>query len=151
MKIDKKFAFIVLILFFIFLFFLIKNVNSPVINDIRYIKIANQLIKVDLAITQGEQKKGLSIKKIIGENEGMLFVFPKLSINNFWMKDMVFPIDIIWINEDMKIIYIEKNVKIDTYPQIFGPKIYSKYVLEVNSGFSEKNNLKENDFVYFVF
>jgi len=120
------------------------------VEDINYVKISGEKIKVELALTPENQEKGLSNISSIGENEGMLFIFEKPLIHNFWMKDMNFPIDIIWIDKDMKVIFIEKNVKPDTYPQTFGPNKDSQYVLEVNALFSEKNNLKVNDSVIFL-
>src|SRR3989338_5744277 len=56
------------------------------------------------------REKGLSGHKPILDNEGMFFVFDKPDNYGFWMKDMQFPIDIIWLNKDLKIIYIEKSV-----------------------------------------
>ena len=75
----------------------------------------------------------------------MLFIFEKPGKYYFWMKDMNFPIDMIWIGEDMRVIYIKKNAQPESFPKTYGPDIDSKYVLEVVAGFSEKNNLKEGD------
>ena len=85
---------------------------------------------------------GLSGKKAIKDDEGMLFVFEKPGNYGFWMKDMKFPIDIIWISKDFSVIGIEKNLKPETYPKIFGRDFISKYVLEVRSGFSDENEVK---------
>ena len=67
------------------------------------------------------------------------------------MKGMNFPIDIVWITEDMKVIYIKKDAWPESYPETFGPDINAKYILEINAGFSDKNNLKEGDRVLFVY
>ncbi len=75
----------------------------------------------------------------------MLFVFDKPDIYSFWMKDMLFPIDMIWISEDGKVVYIERDARPESYPNSFIPDAPAKYVLEVNAGFSEKNNLKVGD------
>jgi hypothetical protein len=151
-----------IIIFFVIGFLLVSNSQTSNVwkkgnesnyfktSDIKYVKIAGVKLKVELALTSEAQEKGLSDRNKIEENEGMLFVFEKPSINNFWMKDMKFPIDIIWINKDKKVIYIEKNINPNTYPQAFGPNKESQYVLEINALFSEKNNLKENDSVVFL-
>ena len=55
--------------------------------------------------------KGLSIKNTLNESEGMLFPFDTPGEYSFWMKDMKFPIDIIWIDSNYKIVYIEKNLQ----------------------------------------
>jgi uncharacterized membrane protein (UPF0127 family) len=80
----------------------------------------------------------------------MLFVFDKPSIYPFWMKDMNFPIDMIWIGENDEVVYIEKNAQPDSYPETFVSSQNAKYVLEVISSFSEKNNLKVGDRVEFL-
>jgi uncharacterized membrane protein (UPF0127 family) len=151
---NKNIFSIILVSVFVFLcLFLINNNFSKKleVSNIKYVKISDVFVKVDLALTREEQERGLSVKKYMKDDEGMLFVFKKSAKYNFWMKDMSFPIDIIWINDKMRVVYIEKNVKADTYPQTFGSNQEARYVLEVNAGFSEKNNLKENDFVVFLF
>lgn len=153
------FSIIITILFVVFCFLFIKNIENKniskinvkqEINNIKYIKIANKILKVELADTEEEQIKGLSGRQKIENGTGMLFVFKKPSVNYFWMKDMNFPIDIIWIDENFQIINIEKNVKPESYPTTFGPKEDSKYVLEVEALFSEKNNLKLGEKVEFL-
>lgn len=72
----------------------------------------------------------------------MLFVFEKADYHSFWMKDMKFAIDIIWIDEDKKITDITHNATPGTYPEIFKPSLPAKYVLEVMSGWIEKNNIE---------
>ena len=114
-----------------------------------YLKIAGQNIKVDIADTPALREQGLSGRQVLGDSEGMLFVFPQSGTHGFWMKDMNFAIDIIWIGEDMKVVYIEKDAQPDSYPNTFGPNENAKYVLEVSAGFSEKNNVKVGDRVEF--
>jgi len=131
-------------------FFLIQNYisqNSIEAGSIKYIKIAGQNIKVDLALTSKLQEQGLSGRSSLNENEGMLFVFEKPARNFFWMKDMNFAIDMIWISEDLHVVYIKKDAKPESFPEVFGPNENTKYVLEVVSGFGDKNNLKEGDSV----
>src|SRR3989338_3180334 len=86
-------SFIFLVLFF-GLIFIYGKPSSP--SDIKYVKIVGQNIKVDLALTMLEQAQGLSGREVLGENEGMLFVFDTPGKYSFWMKDMKFAIDIIW-------------------------------------------------------
>jgi uncharacterized membrane protein (UPF0127 family) len=63
---------------------------------------------------------------------------------------MNFPIDIIWIDEDLRVNFIKKNALPSSYPEAFSPDGNSLYVLEVNSQFLDKNNLKEGDKVKFL-
>ena len=108
------------------------------------------IINVELAQTEVEREQGLSGHKPLEENEGMLFIFERPGFHGFWMKDMLFAIDIIWlapseIEGNAKIVHIERNLSPDTYPKIFGPNNQALYVLEVNAGFAEKNNWVEGD------
>jgi uncharacterized membrane protein (UPF0127 family) len=132
-----------------------KNFIQPTqeikqINEINYVKIAGKIIKVDLALTSEAQEQGLSGRNNLKEDEGMLFVFNHMGKYPFWMKDMNFAIDIIWLGKDLRVIYIKKNATPESYPETFSSSQDAKYVLEVLSQFSEKNNLKEGDRVEFL-
>jgi len=143
-------SFIIFSVFLIIVFFLINQNNVNVIDDnIGYIKIAGKNIKVELADTREELIQGLSGRPRLGSGEGMLFIFENPGKYPFWMKAMNFSVDMIWINESMKVVYIAKDVSPDSFPKMYGPKEDAKYVLEVLAGFSEKNNLKEGDTVEF--
>ena len=146
-KIVWSFAF--LIVFFIFLFFLINNKDEK---NIKFVKIAGENISVLMATTLEERMKGLSGMKSLEERTGMLYVFDYPAQYPFWMKDMNFPIDIIWIDENLKVIFIKKNAVPESYPEVFTSPQNSKYVLEVVAGFSDKYNIKIGDKVenYFL-
>lgn len=128
-----------------------KDTNNPAFTT-SSVKIKDLIIHVDLAITSDQQAKGLSIKNTLNDSEGMLFPFNTPGEYAFWMKDMKFPIDIIWINSNHEIVHIEKNLQ----PCIFfllcnsySPHANSKYVLEVNSNYTTKNNITVGDKVSF--
>lgn len=107
------------------------------------VELSDKSFTVAVADEPKEQEKGLSGKNNLPKNRGMLFVFGKPDYYSFWMKDMKFPIDIIWIDENLRIINIEKNITPDTFPKKFIPQLPAKYVLEVNGGWSDKNEIKE--------
>ena len=114
------------------------------------VKIAGQDIKVDIADTPEKQTQGLSGRPSLREDEGMLFIFKNPGLYSFWMKDMNFAIDMIWIGEDMRAVHIKKDARPEDGLTPFGPKVNSKYVLEVVSGFSDKYGLKEGDLAEFL-
>ncbi len=95
-----------------------------------------QNIHFEIATTTVAQKHGLSGRATIPNNYAMLFVFPKPGMYGFWMKDMLAPIDIVWLSDNRTVVSIKDSVKPNTYPQIFYPPVAVKYVLEVRSGFS---------------
>ncbi len=106
---------------------------------------ASTTIIADVADTQVLQERGLGGRDSMAENQGMLFVFNVSRPYSFWMKDMLIPIDMIWLDKDLKIVYIKTNVSPSTYPESFAPKTPALYVLEVASGFSARHNLKLGD------
>ncbi len=109
------------------------------------IKISSAKLNVDLAITPAEMSKGLSGRESLTENEGMLFIFPAETIPSFWMKEMKFAIDIIWLDEKGRVVGIEHNLQPDSYPKLFSPSQPIKYVLEVKAGWAKKHSIKLGD------
>lgn len=108
-------------------------------------------IEVEIADTDSLRQKGLSGRNSLSENSGMLFVFPKNSFPSFWMKDMNFSLDFIWIS-DSKVSQINENVqpepgKTDSQLTLYSPRSPIDYVLEVNAGFVAKHNIKVGDAV----
>lgn len=99
-------------------------------------------INIEIADTNAERMQGLSGRESLETGRGILFIFPESGLYGFWMKDMNFSIDIIWLNGDLQPIGIEKNISPDSYPQVFYPPVPVKYVLEVNAG--ESNVLELN-------
>lgn len=105
-----------------------------------------RVISVEVADTPASRELGLSGRKGIDKDNGMLFVFEKSGRLGFWMKDMEFPIDIVWINEDGVVVHAEREVGPDTYFNYNPPKTFvngpeALYVLELASGESEKLGL----------
>lgn len=96
---------------------------------------------VEMANTQASRELGLSGRPHMRDDEGMLFVFDKPGRYGFWMKDMTFPLDIIWINENGIVVSIERNLTPDSYPKTFMNQSDASYVLEINQGMAEKFGL----------
>ena len=102
------------------------------------VRINSQRIAVEVADTQAERQKGLSGRTCITPNEGMLFVFEKPGKLPFWMKDMKFPLDIVWISPDHKVVAQEINLSPKTYPDSFINKDNpAQYVLEIQANRSK--------------
>lgn len=111
------------------------------------LKIGEAIFNVELADSPEKREKGLSGRKSLAESRGMLFVFDQPDFYSFWMKEMLFPIDIIWIGKDLKIIDITKDVWPDTYPKNFKPSSPIKYAIEVNAGRILKNEIAIGTYV----
>lgn len=99
-------------------------------------------ISTVVADTPAAQQTGLSDTKSLTNQQGMLFIFKSSNYWGFWMKKMQFPLDIIWINSDLKVVTIDNNLQPSTYPKIFYPSKPSLYVVEVNAGVAKMDGLK---------
>ena len=126
------------------------NIAGPTTAPTKTVSIGLIKIQVQIADTTDKRTKGLSGTSSLKANEGMLFIFEGETNPVFWMKDMLIPLDIIWIG-DGKIVRIDKNVPIPA-PNTTENKLktYSAgapidYVLEVNAGFSDQNKIKVGD------
>lgn len=137
------FWFAILAVIFGFAVYFSKKDNSSVVF------INGARIEVEIAESLSERTRGLSGREALGQNEGMFFVFDEPGYYSFWMKDMKFPIDIIWIANDKKIIDITKNAAPKSYPSVFKPAGLAQYVLEVNAGFADKREIKIGDSIGF--
>lgn len=96
----------------------------------------NTSMHYEIVTTLAQQEKGLGGRKTIPDNYGMLFVFPQKDRYGFWMKDMLVPIDIIWLADDGTITKIDANVDPSTYPTPYYPPVPVQYVLETRAGFA---------------
>lgn len=94
-----------------------------------------------------DKQVGLSKYKKIEEDKGMVFVFEKSGLYPFWMKDMKFPIDIIYINQN-RIVTIYKNLPKDNLT-IYSPTQNADKVLEINANLSDKYGFAVGDSVTF--
>ena len=115
------------------------NLSVPVI------QIGDVMLQVEIADTQEKRVKGLSNRESLQENRGMLFLLEKPGRYGFWMKEMNFAIDIIWIDKNKSVIEITKNVDPKTFPEVFYPKEAVQYVIEIQAGFTELNEIQLGD------
>lgn len=96
------------------------------------------LIPAEVASSSAEQELGLSNRASLPADQGMLFTFRYPGDYGFWMKDMHFPIDMIWVLSNKKVAGITAAVPADSYPSVFYPPLAISYVLELNAGAAEK-------------
>ena len=131
------------------LFLLLKN-NLD--DEIKEVCVEDKAcFNVEIADDWTERQRGLSNRDYLLIDSGMLFTYPEGEIPGFWMKDMNFPLDIIWIDSNMNIVGIEKSLEpcIPSLCPIFSPASEVMYVLEINSGLSDKYDFKDGDLISF--
>ena len=112
--------------------------------------VNGKVFSVEVVDTQALLQKGLSGHTSLSDSQGMFFVFGKPGNYGFWMKDMTFPLDIIWTDANFKIVHIEKSLSPSTYPKIFYPNAESEYVLEVSAGQADMARANIGDTVTFL-
>ena len=104
-------------------------------------------IDAELADTPKKQADGLMWRPQLNESEGMLFVFGSETNLSFWMKNMLIPIDIVFITSDLKIITVHKSVPpcLDDPCKLYTSRKPAKYALEVSAGFCERHGVQPGD------
>jgi uncharacterized membrane protein (UPF0127 family) len=113
------------------------------------IAIDGQRIIAAIADTPALQELGLGNRAGLGTDEGMLFIFQVDKKYAFWMKDMYFSIDMIWISASGQIVSMAQDVAPETYPEDFVPTAPARYVLELRAGYAQSHGFKVGDAVRF--
>jgi uncharacterized protein len=106
-------------------------------NNRGYLSIAtpgDSSVKAEVVTSLTDVQRGLGGRKSIASDRGMLFVYTNDRELCFWMKDMLINIDIIWLDQSKKVVYIVPNLSPSSYPQSYCPKMPARYVLEVGAG-----------------
>ena len=111
----------------------------------REITFGGVSITVEVADTQRARQCGLSYRESLAPSSGMLFVFDEFDYHGIWMKDMQFSIDIIWLDNEFRVVDSKKNVLPESYPEIFTPTKKAALVLEVVSGFIEEHSIERGE------
>ena len=121
-------------------------------NDIAAVRIGEAVISAEVAKTEQEIARGLSGREALPKGSGMLFVFDEPGKYGFWMKNMKFSLDIVWIRDNAVIgisegLEPEGELPVHTYR----PSEPVNYVLEVPAGFVEKNGIRIDSPVFYVY
>ncbi|MFA6304359.1 MAG: DUF192 domain-containing protein [Patescibacteria group bacterium] len=134
------------LLIILVLFFLLSGCQFKAIED-RVISVNGQELNVEVVKSSAKMSKGLSGRTGLCQNCGMLFEYQGDQIRNFWMKDMEFPLDILWIKDDL-VVGLQENIPIfdlaGQISQMQSPQPVNR-ILEVNSGWISKNKPKIGD------
>lgn len=111
------------------------------------VQLKGETIRVTVADTEQSRERGLGGRESLSPDEGMLFIFPEDGIYPFWMKDMRFPIDILWLSDTGAVVYMAEGVSPNTYPKDFVPEKPSRYVFELPAGWVREHNVQLGDIV----
>jgi len=136
-------ATILIIILFLIIILHFFNKRSVSDNSANYIRVNNCQFKIEIADTSQERFLGLGKREKICQNCGMLFEFSEKGEYSFCMRDMKFPLDIIWILDD-NAVSVAKDVPCKFKGEI-NPHVLADKVLELNAGTAEKCGIKKGD------
>jgi uncharacterized protein len=105
-------------------------------------------LQVEVVRTPEDRARGLMYRRELPSHQGMLFIFDHQEVQSFWMQNTYIPLDMIFIDEAMKIVGVIHNAEpLTTTSRSVG--LPSRYVLEVNGGFAKINSIDGNARVQF--
>ncbi len=129
---------------------ILKFVTSKLRYDTRNISVRGRVFKADVADSMLKQMIGLMYKESIRSDECMLFNFDYDAEHGIWMKNMIFPIDVVWLDSKMRIVHIKRDIQ--PCRKTFGCRTYyagkkNRFVVEFKAGTARKLGLKIGDSV----
>lgn len=148
-----KAIFFIILALAVIIIFAFRNQNFMSGYNDGTIALGNKVVNIEIADTIDKQRLGLGGREVLRENEGMLFVYDQALPRRFWMKGMLIPIDMIWMN-DNQVVDISASVQpqpgaADHELEFYSPSSEADKVLEVTSGWAERNDIKIGDEVKF--
>lgn len=142
---NKRFIFVVSVLTFVLVLTAIfARQSSSLLLEIR-----GKQYTYETAKDPATQARGLSGRLSLANNHAMLFEFDTSDKHCFWMKDMFFSLDIIWLDEQKRVVYTQENLSPETYPNSYCPPESARYVVEVKAGTVAEAGLKLGDHINF--
>lgn len=138
-------ATIVVCLGFLAYFYLEPKAEPYLENQVPGVTVRDVAVDAIIADEERERVRGLSGVSEMGPREGLLMIFDTADHHAIWMKDMNFPIDIIWIGDDLTVVDVNEAVSPDTYPSIFEPETPARMALEVNARFVATHRIMIGD------
>jgi uncharacterized membrane protein (UPF0127 family) len=146
---NKKYWFVIGIVILVLISIIITNRDKS--NDqlkdleIKEVCFEKNCFQVEIADTDEKRERGLMFREELCSDCGMLFVYDEEVKSKFWMKNTLIPLDIIWLDSDLKVIHVANAVPCVTEEcGLYGPSSEkSQYVLEVNSGVAKNIGLEK--------
>lgn len=148
----KSKVYLVLIVFvmfsFVVLFIKQKLYPMPQMSSLKFssVEIGGVKLRVEVANTEAARVQGLSGREALPVDQGLLVAYPDYAVRTDWMKDMKFPVDLIWLKDNVAVGFTE-NLGLPTageIPQASSPEEINSF-LEINAGFVKENGLKVGD------
>jgi uncharacterized protein len=94
------------------------------------------VLQVEVMVKDEDRAMGLMFRPSLPRDRGMLFIFERPDFHGIWMKNCRFPIDIVWLDEERKVVHVAESVppcKAEPCP-VYNPLRRAAYVVELNAG-----------------
>lgn len=103
--------------------------------------------EIELAITAEQRATGLMFRENLADNHAMLFVFQDQNFRNFWMKNTKIPLDMIFLDNDLKVVHIiHQALPCESEPcQVYYSQLPAQYVLEIKADLAKQKRLQIGD------
>lgn len=148
MKKNQKIRIFILLLIITSIIILVDFVGkSETSEELEIVCVDENCFDVQVVDLDPELTRGLMFRETLDKDKGMLFIFSESNTYSFWMKNTLIPLDIIWIDENKNIVYINEN----TLPCLedpctsYIPDKEALYVLEINAGLVEEFGIETGD------
>ncbi|MEJ2534050.1 MAG: DUF192 domain-containing protein [Gammaproteobacteria bacterium] len=117
------------------------------------VELRGQVFKVELALTRGEQARGLMFREELPPDRGMLFIFQREDWRSFWMKNTRIPLDILYFDDGLTLVSVAENARpcvADPCPS-YPSEAPARYVLELNAGMVRSLGVEKGDRLVLLF
>ena len=141
-----------IVLFLSFMIFSLVLVNNSLGYGLDKATFSNGVtVDIEIASMPSELRRGLMYRESLPEGHGMLFIMESEELHSFWMKNMNFPIDMVWIDSDFQVVDVTYGAEPcdGSLCEGYRPDVSSMYVLEVPAGYTLKKGLDEGVTVFF--
>ncbi len=109
--------------------------------------VGDAVVRAEVVIDPVDRRRGLSGRTSLAADTGMLFVFPDIDTYGIWMPNMHFAIDILWLDDGLRVVDLQEGATPESYPRVFTPRTPARYVLEVREGFVRDRGVQVGDVV----
>lgn len=129
-------------------FFALQSPVSPKYYFDEVVTIQGEEVFLSRITNREDHIRGLSGYPGLEKNQGLLFDFGEEGVRGIWMKDMLFPIDVIWLSASSTIVFIREHFAPESYPEVVKPQEEARYVIEFPAGFVSRTKLKIGDSLF---
>ncbi|MDJ0776332.1 MAG: DUF192 domain-containing protein [Gammaproteobacteria bacterium] len=108
------------------------DVEGEVLEE-REMRVNGQAYRVEMAVTSRQRQLGLMFRRELGDDRGMLLVYPQSGDHRVWMKNMTIALRVFWLDEDFRVIASRRLEPCETSPcPVYGADTASRYILELS-------------------